>query len=95
MGKRTTVTVNQLYKQLGDLIKDGEGRRRVCVAKDSFHHNCETDGVTILEVAGLQVEMVHNSDDDGGTKVNKDGSESYSRLCVLYGGSGWPRPKGD
>lgn len=79
-------TVAKLHKELQRLIDQGHGRKRVFVDKTSFHHNCESDGVTILELAGLGIEIVPVSDGDGGTKFNKDGSESISTICVLAGG---------
>lgn len=37
-------TLNQLKKRLDKLIGEGHGRRRVCVSKTTFRHNCEDDG---------------------------------------------------
>lgn len=81
-------TVARLHKELGKLIEQGHGRRIVAVDKDSFRHNCEGDGVTILDLAGLGITAVHNSDGDGGQKFNKDGTESMSMMLVLAGSSG-------
>lgn len=78
-------TVNQLHKQLTKLIEKGEGRTAIAVHKDTFSHNCEGDGVTILPICGLRVDLIHVADGDGGTAVNKDGSEKYRRTAVLFG----------
>ena len=78
-------TVNQLHKRLSSLIEQGHGRKPVVVDKESYKHNCESDGVTILGLSGLDIQWVPISDDDGGTKLNKDGSESGRKCLVLVG----------
>lgn len=79
------MTVLQLYRRLEKLIIEGHARKPVCVDKASFHHNCESDGVTILPVEGVGIELVLQGDDDGGVTINKDGSESYRMTCLLVG----------
>ena len=79
------MTVNQLHKRLGALLAAGHGRKRVCVWKTSFQHNCESDGVVILDLAGLGLMDVLQDDGDGGIRSNKDGSESTRRCLVLVG----------
>lgn len=81
-------TVKALAKKLSDLVDSGHGRQIVCVDKSSFQHNCEEDGVVILEVAGVGIEWVPKSDADGGTKYRKDGTEAGAHLCVLAGDVG-------
>lgn len=82
-------TVSALHKALGKLIEEGQGRKIVCVDKESFQHPCEGDGsAVILELAGLGIKWVQMADDDGGIKVNKDGTESGRTFLVLAGGSG-------
>ncbi len=78
----------QFYKRLGKLIALGHGRRHVTVAKDTFTDNRESDGCTILPVVGLGIKTIRLADDDGGTAVNKDGSERFSTVLILAGGSG-------
>lgn len=78
-------TVASLHKALGKLIEQGEGRKSVCVDKSSFSDPCESDGVTILDIAGLGIEWIYNADGDGGIKINKDGSESGRDILVLVG----------
>lgn len=82
------MTINKLYKELAALIAKGHGRRKVCVAKETFTHNCESDGVTILDLEGLGIRAINISDDDGGTAVNRDGTERYMTVLVLAGCSG-------
>jgi len=79
------VTLNQLHKQLGKLIEKGHGRRGVCVAKESFQHPLESDGCTILPIEHIDVRWIANADDDGGTKENKDGTESGSTRVIIAG----------
>ena len=87
-------TVDRLISTLVKLRDQGHGRKPVCVSKTTFIHNCENDGVTILEVAGVGLMLITNSDDDGGTKWNKDGTESR-RFCVVLAGDGGSNNKGE
>lgn len=87
-------TVNQLKKRLDKLITDGYGRIPIVVSKTTFQHNCEGDGVTVLDLAGMGIQRVTNSDGDGGTKWNKDGTES-SRLCLMLVGDTVANSKGE
>jgi hypothetical protein len=87
-------TVNQLKKRLDKLVADGFGRLPVVVSKSTFTHNCEGDGVTILDVTGAGKVLITNADDDGGTKFNKDGTES-SRMCFMLVGSAGSDAKGN
>jgi len=81
------MTVNKLYHMLTQLIAQGHGRRPVCVDKATFRHNCEADGITILEVCGAAI-IAHGMDDgDGGRKLRTDGSEVERLSLVLWGGA--------
>lgn len=82
------MTLNQLHKRLEKLIADGHGRKPVCVAKETFRDNREDDGCSILQVHGLGLELIHMADDDGGTAVNKDGSERMRWNVILVGSAG-------
>lgn len=75
----------KLYRELGALIAEGNGRLKVCIDKSTFRHNCEGDGVTILDVGSMELSWVPLSDDDGGTATRKDGTERGSNCVVLYG----------
>ncbi len=91
-----SMTVAALHN-LGALIEAGHGRKPVAVNKASFTHNCEDDGTVILDLQGVEGPIwIGTSDDDGGTKWNKDGTESGKKLVVLYGNSLQPedRPVG-
>lgn len=79
-------TVNRLHKELGKLIEAGYGRQIVTVDKESFQHNLTE--VTFHELAGLGIQYVAMCDDDGGTKWNKNGTESHSTILILAGVSG-------
>lgn len=81
-------TVARLHKELGKLIEVGHGRKPVYVNKQSFQHNCESDGAVILALCGMGIQWVPTMDDDGGTKWNKDGTESGKVLLVLTGADG-------
>lgn len=82
------MTLYQLHKRLGKLLAEGHGRKPVCVAKHTFTHNCEDDGVSILPVVGLGLKFINIADDDGGTGINKDGSERMRRTVILAGSDG-------
>jgi hypothetical protein len=83
-----SVTVARLHKELGKLVASGHGRKKVCVAKDTFRDNREGDGCTILDVAGLGIKWVNLADDDGCMKINRDGSEAGNTVLILAGSSG-------
>lgn len=88
MSKHKTVTVNQLHKMLAKQIEKGNGRLPVCVNKNTFRDNRESDGCVILPVDGLNIERIAMSDDDGGTATTKAGLEVTRRTAILYGTSG-------
>lgn len=79
------MTVTQLYRLLGALVAEGHGRRRVCIDKATFRHNCENDGVTILDVSSIEDRWVPQSDDDGGIATTAKGVERGVSRVVLYG----------
>ena len=87
------MTLNQLYKRLGKLIEKGHGRKAVCVDKESFRDNRESDGCTILDIVCVDVRFIVNADDDGGAKINKDGTENGSAR-IIFGGSDYAASKG-
>lgn len=80
------MTVQRLHKLLGQLVEQGHGRKPVCVDKSTFYTPLESDGVTVMdleEVSGPQ--WLSMAADDGGTKWNKDGSESGRHVVILKG----------
>jgi hypothetical protein len=79
------MTLNKLYRHLGKLIDEGCGRYQVAVHKPSFVNPCESDGVVILPVEAIECYLVPQSDDDGGTAVNRDGTERLRGTVVLGG----------
>lgn len=81
-----TMTVAALHKRLGALIEAGHGRKPVMVNKATFTHPLEEDGAVILHIAEVRgPEWIPNVDDDGGTKWNRDDSESGQRVVMLAG----------
>lgn len=86
MAKAKTMTVARLYKQLGEMVLNGQGWMKVCVNKNSFQHPLEADGATILNVTNADVDWVAQCDGDGGTAVRKDGTERGSTRFILNGG---------
>ncbi len=79
------ITIEQLYKQLGEFVARGDGRKRVCIAKETFTHNLESDGCTILYVHDCRMKTINLVDGDGGTKVNSKGQECYTTVAILFG----------
>ena len=87
------MTLNQLYKPLGQLIAKGHGRETVCIDKPSFTHPLEADGVVYQDISGVRAEVFTMCDGDGFTIINKDGSERVRGGFLLYGASGSPQGK--
>lgn len=85
------MTINKLHALLGKLIENGRGRLSVCVNKESFIDNRESDGVIILPIAGAILRYIGQADDDGGTKILADGTESMRNTLVIYGCSAEPK----
>lgn len=81
-----TITIGKLHKILGEMIKNGHARKPVTIDKDTFAHNLESDGVSILPVESAKIEWIPNADGDGCVITNKDGSESGRYNLVLTGG---------
>jgi len=81
------MTVAKLHKILGEQIAAGHACKPVCINKDTFTHNCESDGVVILDIGTVKVQWVPWSDDDGGQAFNKDGTEKGKSILVLGGNS--------
>lgn len=80
-----TMQVRKLHRILSDLIHDGHGCKEVCVDKETFKHALESDGVVILPVDHAEVKTYEMSDDDGGLKVNDNGTISQKTSLVLRG----------
>lgn len=83
-----SITVARLHKALTALIEQGHGRKPVCIDKSTFHHPLEGDGAVVLEVESVAgPAWISMSDDDGGAKLNGDGTESGRHVVVLKGGA--------
>ena len=82
------VTVLALQKMLEKLVKEGHGRKPVFVNKATFTDNRESDGVTILPASGVFLRTITMADDDGGTALRKDGSESLKTVALVFGSNG-------
>lgn len=81
-----SMTVARLHKALGKMIAAGHGRKPVAVNIRTFSHPLEDDGAVIIDVEAIAApEFIYNIDDDGGTKMNKDGTESGRLVVVLRG----------
>lgn len=81
------MTINQLHKLTGKLLKEGHGRRRVAVNKRSFTHPLEGDGVAYIEVDKAIIQTVPMIDDDGGIAVTARGRERNLTYLVMDGGN--------
>lgn len=81
-----TITVAALHKKLSALLAAGHERKPVCIDKSTFHHPLEQDGAVVLNVETVcNPTFIPYADDDGGTKINKDGSESGRYVVLLKG----------
>lgn len=74
--------VKTLHAILGQMIADGHGHKPVAIDKSSFRHNCEDDGVLILEVYGVSGPKFIQS---GEKPWREDGSEAGRMTVVLLG----------
>lgn len=81
------LTINKLHKELTKLIKNGHGRKRVMINKNTFTHPLESDGCVILPIKDIGITTYIILDDDGGHKEKKDGSECLNTSCLLIGES--------
>jgi hypothetical protein len=80
------VNVNQLHRALGKLIEAGHGRKPILVHKTTFVSSLEEDGVVMMPVSSVSdVQWIPIADDDGGWKLNRDGTESGQRVVILRG----------
>lgn len=88
------MTLNQLHKKIGKMLaKDKNlGRRKVCVAKETFRSNLESDGCTILDAYDIVLDSIRMVDGDGFTETTKSGQERYVKTAILVGGSYNPNP---
>lgn len=77
------MTLNKLAKMIQRLIDEGHGRENVCVDKDSLFDG--NNSWSVCRIESLQSECVHVADDDGGTAINKDGSERMMQCVILKG----------
>ena len=77
--------VKTLHRILGDMIRLGCGHKSVCIDKETFVHALESDGAVILQVETAKLETHEMIDDDGGLKVNKDGTNTSRTALVLRG----------
>ncbi len=91
-----SLTVARLHKALGSLVEAGHGRKPVCINKETFRHPCEMDGAVVLGVeAVVGPEWIGTADDDGGQKMNADGSESGRHVVILIGSDSPTSPELD
>ncbi len=74
-----------LYKQLGKLIEEGLGYKKVVIQKETFNHALESDGCVFLSVKQVSLECYPIIDDDGGFKEKANGEECSTVSVVLRG----------
>lgn len=79
------MNVNQLHRALGELVAAGHGRKPVAINVDTFQTRHPDDGNILPAIQATGPTLVCLSGDDGGTKFNKDGSESGSFTVILRG----------
>lgn len=83
-----TITAAKLHRLLGEIVERGHGRKPVCINKETFRDNRESDGCVILGVEVIEGPIwIPNCDDDGGFAENADGSESGRMTVILKGGA--------
>lgn len=84
------MTLKKLHAAMTKLLAEHPctGRMQVTVNKPTFRHPLEIDGCVYLDVSGVTWDAIYVADDDGGTKMNRDGSERMKTVVVLFGNSG-------
>ena len=80
------MTLTRLHKLLSALIAEGYGRREVCISKETFTHNLEGDGCTVLPVCRVDAQAIEMMDGDGFHDLKADGTVK-DRLLVVLGGA--------
>ena len=78
------MTIGKLHKILTRLIENGHARKGVCVQKETFRHDMESDGAVILDVKTADLEFFPMIQEDGGTLLD-NGDESCHTAIVLRG----------
>jgi hypothetical protein len=87
-----TMTVSRLHKLLGALIEAGHGRKPVLVDRSTFSDPRDNDGLLMLPPWDVQgPRWIPMADDDGGTKWNKDGTESGQQCLLIVGDCAEPQ----
>lgn len=79
------ITVNKLKVFIENAIKNGHGRCKICIDKNSFRSPLEADGATVLDVESVSIDLVEMADGDGFLIVNSDGSVRTKTVMVLKG----------
>lgn len=79
------MTINALKKLVDKLVEQGNGRRQVCINKQTFNHPLESDGAVIQVVTGGEMDCHEMLDDDGGMKELANGQTAYRTALVLKG----------
>lgn len=77
------MTILKLHKILTGLIKDGHGRKLVCVNTLRITHPLESDGCTIIPITDAEIDTHLMLDDDGGMKELSDGTISTRTALVI------------
>lgn len=80
------MTLNRLHKLLSTLIEEGYGRREVCISKETFTHNLEGDGCTVLPICRVDTQIIEMMDGDGFADLKANGTVK-DRLLVVLGGA--------
>ncbi len=73
------MTAGKLIK----LLSKCNPRSKVVIFKETFRHTLQE--VAMFDLEKIEEESILQSDDDGGTAVNKDGSERYKTCVVMKG----------
>lgn len=84
------MTINQLYKQLGQLIEHGYGRKQVCVDKSKCSHVLEADGAVIMPVSKIDARCIELMDGNGFRKELASGKTAQRTMLVIEAEHGTP-----
>ncbi len=78
--------IRTLYKELGKLIKNGHGYKKVMIDKSSFYHPLEkSDNCVIMDVKEIVINDYPIIHSDGFIKTNLKGEEIFKKSAILKG----------
>lgn len=76
--------IRKLHRLLTELIKNGDGHKKVMVSKSTFKNPLEDDGCTIMPVKEVVLHTYNIMNDDGGF-IHDNEQEKLETALVFSG----------